>query len=295
MVRKNILVCTFAALIILAVFSSACVSDATKTKQETQHTDQLVVGVSILPQKEFVQSIGGEHVTIMVLIPPGASPATYSPTTGQMVDIASADLYFKVGSSLPFEKTYLNTLITSNPEMAVINCSTGISITNNDPHIWNSPENAIIMCKNIATGLSEADPIHADDYQYNLEQYISQLNELDENLKIILNTTESAQPTEQIPFIVFHPAWGYFADRYNLLQVPVEVDGKEPSAKELAELINFARTENITTIFTDPQMSSDSANVIAQQIGGTIVYADPLAEDYYSNLMKMAETIRQVN
>jgi len=295
MVPKNILVYAFAALIILAVLVSACVSDVTGTDQEAPHTDQLIVGVSILPQEEFVQSIGGEHVKTMILIPSGASPATYSPTTGQMVDIASADLYFKVGSFLPFEENYLSTLTTSNPEMTVIDCSAGITLQNNGPHIWNSPENAILMCRTIAAALSEADPTHANDYQYNLEQYTSQLHELDENLKIILNTTESAQPTEQIPFIVFHPAWGYFADRYNLLQVAVEVDGKEPSAKELAELIIFARAENITTIFTDPQMNSQSAGVIAQQIGGTVVYADPLAKDYCTNLIKMAETIRQVN
>lgn len=268
------------------------------TEQEAQHTDKLVVGVSILPQKEFVQSIGGEHVETIVLIPPGASPATYSPTTSQMVDIVNADLYFKVGTPLPFEETYLSTLIALNPKMTVIDCSAGINLTNNDPHIWNSPENAILMCRTIAAGLSEADPVHADDYQRNLIQYTTKLAELDTTLKTILSAeehAENAQNTDKRSFIVFHPAWGYFADHYNLLQVPVEVDGKEPSAKELAELIDFARAENITTIFTDPQMSSKSAGVIAQQIGGMIVYADPLAEDYCSNLMKMAETIRQVN
>ena len=284
------MLCAIAAIILLTIFSSACVSDTTGTEQKIQPTDRLVVGVSILPQKEFVQSIGGDYIQTIVLIPPGASPATYSPTTSQMVNIAEADLYFKVGSPLPFEKAYLSTLTTSNPNMTVIDCSAGITITNNDPHIWNSPDNAIIMGKTIAAALSEADPDHVNDYQHNLEQYIVTLNQLDTNLKTILNTTQN---TKNKKFIVFHPAWGYFADQYNLIQVPVEVDGKEPSAKELAELIKFAIAENITTIFADPQMNSESAGIIAQQIGGTVIYADPLAEDYCSNLMKMAENIRR--
>ena len=295
MVSKKLFSLVFNTLILLAVLSSACISDTSGTDRDNQHADNLIVGVSILPQETFVQSIGGEHVTTMVLIPPGASPATYSPTTSQMVDIASVNLYFKVGSFLPFEENHLSTLISSNHEMTVIDCSSGIPLRNNDPHIWNSPDNAILMCKTIAAALSEADPVHADDYQYNLEQYITQLSELDERLQIVLNTTEPVQNTEKIPFIVFHPAWGYFADRYNLVQVPVEIDGKEPSAKELAELINFAQAENITTIFADPQMNSQSAGVIARHINGTVVYADPLAKDYCNNLIKIAETIGQMN
>jgi len=282
------------ALIGLCVLTSACISDTGGTADSananttgTHQTDQLVVAVSILPQKEFVQSIGGENVDVIVLIPPGASPATYAPTTGQMIEISKARAYFKVGSPLPFEKTYLNKLISANPEMAITDCSKGISIKNNDPHIWNSPANAVIMCRNIADGLSEIDPDNAGEYKQNLTEYITSLNELDKNIKNILNKTENRK------FMIFHPAWGYFADDYDLEQIPVEIEGKEPGAKQMAELITFAKSEDITRIFANPQMNSESARVIAEQIRGEVVYADPLAPDYHSNLLSVAKKIAQ--
>lgn len=293
--QSTITITAIIAVIGLCVLTSACISDTGGTANSADatnttgihQTEHLLVAVSILPQKEFVQSIGGENVDIIVLIPPGASPATYAPTTGQMIEISKARAYFKVGSPLPFEETYLNKLISANPEMAITDCSKGIAIKNNDPHIWNSPANAVIMCRNIADGLSEIDLDNAGEYKQNLKEYTTSLNELDKNIKNILNKTENRK------FMILHPAWGYFADDYDLEQIPVEVEGKEPGAKQMAELITFAKSEDITRIFANPQMNSESARVIAEQIGGEVVYADPLAPDYHSNLLSVAKKIAQ--
>ena len=93
--------------------------------------------------------------------------------------------------------------------------------------------------------------------------------------------------------MVFHPSWGYFARQYGLEQVPIEIEGKAPKPAQLAELIGHAKEQNIQIIFVQPQFSRKSAEVVAREIGGKVVFADPLAEDWLQNLADVAEKFRQ--
>ncbi len=93
-------------------------------------------------------------------------------------------------------------------------------------------------------------------------------------------------------FIAFHPAWGYFADAYGLEQVPVEIEGKEPKPAQLKELIRSAREDNIKVIFAQPQFSAKNAKVIAGEIGGEIIFADPMAYEWLENLKDVADKFR---
>jgi len=95
-------------------------------------------------------------------------------------------------------------------------------------------------------------------------------------------------------FMVFHPAWGYFACDYGLEQIPVEVEGKEPSAKALADLIKRAKQDGIKVIFVQAQFSTKNAETVARAIGGRIVQIDPLTKDYLKNMRQIAQTFRQV-
>jgi zinc transport system substrate-binding protein len=88
---------------------------------------------------------------------------------------------------------------------------------------------------------------------------------------------------------VYHPAFGYFADAYGLKQVPVEVEGKEPSARQLAAFIERAKAAGAKVIFVQPQFSTKSAEAVARSIGGAVVPMDPLATDYLANLERTAE------
>jgi zinc transport system substrate-binding protein len=262
----------------LLLFTAGC---STGTGTDTI-ADRIVVAVSILPQAEFVESVGREHVEVIVMIPPGASPASYEPAPEQMLDLARADMYVKVGSPLPFEQVYLSRLVDQNPDMRIVDSSAGIGIVDNDPHIWNSPSNVMVMTGHIAAGLSEVDPQNEDEYHKNAAEYIQQLAELDSEIKGILRESEGKA------FMVFHPSWGYFSRDYGLVQIPIETEGKEPSAKELQELIQVAKSGNITVIFVSPQTSMASPQLIAQQINGEVVIADPLAPDFSANLRDVA-------
>lgn len=245
----------------------------------------ITVAVTILPQEEFVRAVGGEHVRVLVMVPPGASPATYEPTTAQLVALSSADLYVKVGSPLPFETVYLPRLLETNPSLVVVDSGEGIGIIDNDPHTWNAPSNAVIMVDRIATALAAFDPARGDEYLQNRDAYLAELAVLDADIRAMLEGREGRS------FMVFHPAWGYFAREYDLVQIPIETEGKEPSPGQIAALIRQAEEEEITVIFVNPQMSTESAGVIAGQIGATLVPADPLARNYTENLRTFAEHI----
>jgi len=242
----------------------------------------LRVVVTIPPQAEFVEKVGGEHLQVTVLVPPGANPHTYEPTARQMIEVAKAKIYFQVGSGIDLELAFTEKIVKINSGIIVVNCSEGIRIVDRDPHVWLSPKNAKIIVKNIYKALVQVDPENEEYYRRNMESYLRELESLDEEIRGILeNLTDRC-------FIVYHPAWGYFARDYNLTQIPVEKEGKEPTARGLMALIDQARELNKKVIFVSPQFDRRKAETIAENIDGKVVFLDPLAKDYVNNLRLVA-------
>jgi zinc transport system substrate-binding protein len=149
--------------------------------------------------------------------------------------------------------------------------------------VWLDPNNVMTMARSIADALVELDPEHEAEYRRNLEQFIRELEELDEQIQRRCRNLEKRQ------FMVYHPAFGYFADAYGLEQIPIEIEGKSPSASDLAELIETARRLDIRAIFVQKQFSSEAAEAVAEEIGGQVVRVDPLARDYMANMRTMAD------
>ena len=131
-----------------------------------------------------------------------------------------------------------------------------------DPHVWLSPENGKIITENILNGLIEVAPEHEADFRSNAEALIADIDTLHSQIKDILAEDQARA------FMVFHPAWGYFAKQYDLEQIAVQVGGQDPSASELADLVDLARERGITVIFVQPSFNSASADALAQEIGG---------------------------
>lgn len=289
-------------LLIAVVSGIACIENADpKTGQE-----KLIVVVSILPQADFVEQVGGDNVEVIVMIAPGASPATYEPTASQLKAISSATMYAKVGSGLLFEEVWLDKIKSVNPDMLLVDTSESITliameehhhneeisghngdIRGMDPHIWLSPANAKTIVQNICDSLIRIDPANKTYYEQNKEHYIHDLEVLDSEIN------ESLSGFENRTFMVFHPSWGYFARDYNLTMIAVEVEGKEPSASDLEHLIETAKEKNIKVIFVQPQFSTKSAEVISKEIRGNVVHVDPLAKNYITNLRQVSNTIAQ--
>lgn len=303
---KPLIICIICTILLF----SGCTEKTQNGDTETP-VDKLVVAVSVLPQAEFVEQVGGDKVRTVVMIPAGASVHTYEPTPNQLKDLSKANIYVKVGSNLDFELAWMDDLLSVNPDMYLINSSEGIQFrtikehegehteeeangseehteeeehdhTGLDPHVWTSPQKAKIMVKNIYDGLVAVDPENEETYKENYDAYIAKLDEADNKMKAALAGKEGSS------FIVYHPAWGYLADEYGLHEIAIEIEGKEPSAKDMQELIDEAKEKEIKVVFVQKGFSTSSAQTIARQIGGEVVEIDPLAKDYIDNLDRVS-------
>ena len=257
------------------------------------------VAVSILPEKYFVEQIGAEHVSVIVLVGPGQSPATFDPAPRQMSRLAGARLYFRIG--VDFEDAWLARIEAVAPGMAVIDLREGITLRQmdrppgadgpgggmKDPHVWTNPLLVKRMAATIRDALIQIDPDHAADYRANHARFAAELDALDKDIRTLL------APFKGHRFMVFHPAWGYFADRYGLCQTPIEFEGKTPGARTLNQLLEQARAEGVRMIYVQSQFSRRIAETVAQAIGARVVAVDPLAEDYSANLRRVAQAFAQ--
>jgi zinc transport system substrate-binding protein len=255
-----------------------------------QDEDALTVTVSILPQEYFVRRIAGDHVRVNVMVPPGASPATYEPTPEQLTDLSQSQVYFAIG--VPFEASWMSRIQAANPDMTVVDTSdcTDRMVQGDgqpDPHIWLSPQLVKQQARAISQTFSRLDCTNALEYQANLDTFLEDIDTLDSQIQQQLAdaTTRS--------FIVFHPSWGYFARDYGLEMIPISVGGQEPSAAELTDIVRRAKQNNIKVIFAQPEFSTRAAETIADEIGGEVLLVSPLAPDWLTNMEKVADTFAQ--
>ena len=262
---------------------------------------KLNVVVSIQPQLEFVQKIGGDKINTSVMVLPGNSPHTYEPKPSQMKAISKAELYLSIG--VEFENVWLEKFTNQNKNLIVHNISKDINKTamqghNHkehhhqptkmvlDPHIWVNPINVQQIARNITQSLVTLDTNNSTYYQNNLTRYLKELNELDLEIKSILKDT----PKEST-FMVFHPAWGYFAQQYGLHQLAIEVEGKTPKPRQLIQIIKEAKKEQVKAIFTQPEFSDQVAQTISKALGIQVIKTSPLSKNWSENLKKLAKSI----
>lgn len=255
----------------------------------------LSVFVSVLPQKMMLERIGGKYVEVRVMVGKGYDPATYQPTPRQIAALADADMYLRTG--VPFESNWLPRFQSVNPRMQVVDLRDGIKLKpvlkhNHgerqevlDPHIWTDPLLLDHQAALVRDLLQRRLPEHADEFAEKYRHLSQQLHDLDQEI------SEMLAGVDQRSFLVFHPAWGYFARRYGWQQVAAEHDGKEPNARELALLIEQAIQHDIRKVIIQPQNKSKTARTLAEAIGGRLVVADPLAEDYFSGLRDFASLL----
>jgi zinc transport system substrate-binding protein len=264
-------------------------------------SDKIQVFVSIAPQACLVERVGGDRVEVEVLVQPGQSPATYDLTPNQRVRLAKADVYFHVG--LPFEEPLIPKIRGSMPQLRIVDTRDGVGLLDmeehehegqaeyahehaaKDPHIWLDPLRLDIQARNIANELSKIAPQYQDEFIENRANLKADLDALNE--KIVRMT----EPVRGRTMYVFHPAYGYFAERYGLRQVAVERGGHEPGARELDELAEAMKAEGARAIFVQRQFSTRQAETIAQAVGAEVIVLDPLARDILTGLEEMAASI----
>ena len=283
--RRGILVVMlFAVICIIAVSATYIYTNPGRGRVADE--EAIGVVVTILPQADFVHQVAGDKVSVTVMVPPGASPHTYEPTPGQLMEVSKARIYLKVGSGVEFEQTWLDKIIGINPEIQVVNCSYGITKQGKDPHIWNSPNNAKIMVTNICNGLVAFDPGNDTFYTANRDKYLQELDTLDTYIhgRLDKNATNRV-------FMIYHPSFGYFAKDYNLTQIAIEHKGKAPTPKVIRDCIDNARDYNLSYVYVAPQYATEDAEAIAREIGGQTVFINPIPRDYIANMRNVTTSL----
>ena len=257
--------------------------------------------VSIAPQKSFVEEIGGDKVDVTLLAPIGANPNLYEPKVSQMIKVDKADIYFTIGGQ--FEKAWLPRIKNQNKDMEILNCSKtieripmkfnkkGKKLLNSktikkDIHVWVTPTNIEKIGKTIYETLARYDVKNKEYYKKNYETFVKKAQETHLKINELLANTKDGTK-----FMVFHPAWGYFAKDYKLEQMAIEVEGKEPKPRELQEVLKKAKEINIKTILTQSEFSQQGAKIVAKELGINILGISPLNPNWSQNLINLASAI----
>ena len=278
-----------------------------------QQADENTLYVSILPLRSLVGKIVGDDFKIEVLVPPGASPETFEPTPRQFIGLNRAVMIFNVGL-IDFETTLLSKI---EDRGKVVNLSQGIELTAGscshtcphakqavhdghdtshtethshahgvDPHVWTSPRALQKMAENAYAAIRRAYP-DSVKYEANYKRLQADLQALD------ARTGEKIAQSGIEYFIIYHPALTYYARDYGIRQVAIEADGKEPSAKQLTQIIRQAREDGVRRILYQSQFPASAVEIIARDIDAEYVEVDPLREDAIANIDAITDIITQ--
>ncbi len=297
---------TYILVIVVLLLSAGC-RPGSKAGQHS--SGERVLTVTIEPQRFFLEKIVGDRFTVNTLIPPGANHETYEPAPSVMTDLGKSSIYFKVGA-LGFENAWSERLGKNNPDVVVVNCSEGIEAIEDahsdhahhsheghthshsegiDPHVWTSPSAVRIFTANMYKAVVEADPENEAFYKANFDSLTRRIDRTDSLIRDLLQDIPSRG------FVIYHPALGYFARDYGLHQYSIEFEGKNPSPRQLKELVDIAHAENIHIVFIEKGYDTKNAEVMAKEIGARTYTIDPLAYDWDGELLRIARILAGKN
>lgn len=297
---RYIKIIPFFCVAFLLVFCFGC-----KNNNEKSISGKGQITVSIEPLRFIAEEIAGDYFEVTTLVPKGSSPETYEPTPKQMMALNKSCVYFSVGQ-LGFERSWLEKLQAAAPDVKFVN--TGDNIIKNqtrgytkkvsdccghdgcsDPHIWTTPHNMKMMAEIVCSTLCCVDSIHADDFRTNLKALNDRLDACD--AYIVSCVKELSQKT----FLIYHPTLTYFAQDYGLQQLAVEQEGKEPTTKQLAQIIRTCREKKVRVVFIQQEFDRKNAELIAKEIGARLVTINPLSFDWEEQMHIIADELSKTS
>lgn len=241
----------------------------------------LHVGVSIPPQRYFLEQIAGELASVSVLMQQGGDPHSFSPTPQQMSTLSKAKIFFAAG--LSGELHWRDEVASLSPNLELVQPHN----SSLDRHFWLSPVEVIAQVEVMREALSRADPANSTVFSNNADAFVAQLKILHQELQGLYS-----EVAPQNRFLVQHSAWDVFADEYGLEQMVIADEGKSVTIKHLAKLVSVASVLQINSVYADLGHSSKEAQVIAEQIGADVQILDPLSGDWLNNLKSVAHSIK---
>lgn len=265
-----------------------------------------IISVSIPPQAFFVEKIAKDSVEINILIPPNSDEHTMEFKPQALKKLEQSKIYFL--ADLELEKILGEKFKSVLKNVKIVNINEGIHLLegghdhehehdhdghhaeeehaeHNDPHVWLDPVLVKKLAQNITQALVQSFPKNKEFYEANLANFLKELDQMDAQIE------EKLKNIKRNEFIVYHPSWAYLAKRYNLVQIPVEIDGKEPKSKDLQNLIKLAKEKDIRVIFVQPGFPENSAKVLAKELNAQIVSINHLARNWDEELLKSIQAL----
>ena len=288
----------FLYLIILCVILAGCKgtpqkqADSGKASRTEKPAVTVTVTVTISPYKYFVDQIAKGKVDVNVMVSNGNNPETYEPYAQQMMELSKSALYLKVGS-IGFEQTWMKKLQDNAPDMKVIDTSVGIKPAktpggNIDPHVWMSCSNARIIASNILKALCELEPKNKAFFEKNYQSLLSIIDKRDSTIK----ESFKKDPDLVRKFVIYHPILTYFARDYQLEQLAIEEEGREPSASQLKSLIERARKEKIKFCLIQAEFANRNTTTFIKESYTKPMNINPLQGDWNRAMLEAALAVQ---
>ncbi|GGJ95586.1 metal ABC transporter solute-binding protein, Zn/Mn family [Parabacteroides faecis] len=281
----------------------------------TKQTDEKIVTVTIEPQRYFAEQIAGDKFKINCVVPAGQSPETYDPTPQQMIQVGRSVAYLQIGH-IGFELAWMDKIRENNPKLTFFDTSEGFNLLKEtaeehdhghdahdhdahagegthhhhhhggvDPHIWSSIAGAKAIAWNTLNAFIALDPDNTDYFWQNYNKLSDEIDKTDAEIKKLLD------PLTDRTFIIYHPALTYFANEFNLTQLCIEMDGKEPSPAQLKQLVETARANNARVVFIQQEFDQKNAELIARETGCKLTVINPLAYDWSKEMIHIAKAL----
>ncbi|MDR3269422.1 MAG: zinc ABC transporter substrate-binding protein [Tannerella sp.] len=265
----------------------------------SQKQAQSVV-VTIEPQRYFAEKIAGDRFSVYTVVPSGQSPETYDPAPHEMVRIARSKAYLCIGR-IGFELAWLPVIRENNPHLAFFDLSEGIHWLESgepddpdahghrhgggDPHIWNATGNARIIARNTLQAFVGLDPANETEYRANYQLLLREIDDTERTLHELLDTLTCRT------FIIYHPALTYFAHEFQLTQLAIESEGKEPSAASMKNLVDSARKANVRVVFVQQEFDRKHAEQVAAEVGAHVITINPLDVRWKEQMITLAKQL----
>ena len=303
-----------ALIVVLGIFALTRLGAA--RRQVQTDGSKIPVLVAVDPLAYLVERVGGDRVVVSTLTPTGKDPESFSPTPADLAALASTRLFFRVG--LAVEERFAKNVASIAPKSRSVDLCENVELLPNpcghshshshaetdgdhsshsharscssselDPHVWTSPAVARLLVEQATVALCEASPENAEFFQANAATLDAELAALQAELSARL------EPFKDRTFVVFHPAYGYFADEFHLTQRAVESQGKAPRPREWAELLEPARAADVQGIVVQPEFDRAAAQVVADEIGAEIIVHSPLEKDYVVNVRTLTDALER--
>ncbi len=273
--RKLFLPCLLASLFLSWVVSGAALAQRLPVEAVA----------SVPPLGYLVERIGGERVEVEVLIPPGRSPHSLELSPRDLLRLKRSRLVLQVGhESFLFERRLLSALLPEEPKLEVVN----MAAVDTDSHPWLSPQTLTATVESLAAALGRLDREGLPEFEAAARQLKGEIEEMDRRIVRLFQSNSCRT------FVVDHPAWGSFAEHFQLEQLAVEKDGKEPGPASLARLSRRVQALGLRTLFVEPGHSDSRNEALAaalrcQSAKCRVQLLDPMASNVVENLWQAAE------